>query len=580
MKCVYGFVASLALAVITAPALCQEKPPAAVQKPPAPAPERAMPPVSESVDVSVTSVDVFVTDSKGQRVPGLTAKDFEVRQDGIPQAITNFYAVTGGKILFEDGTTVPLDVKEAAPEVPQEVKAHYVFYIDNLNIQPMNRNRMFKRLKEFVPQAIGPNAEGMVVTFNRSVKIRKGFTTDAAEIVSTLDQIELDTGGGTTLQGERRDVLDRINAAKSSAEAQGAARTYAQALRNDLEFTTDALEATVNGLAGLQGRKNFVYVSEGLPSQAGLELYEAIREKFQDASVTITGMEFDMNTKYLKIVQAANANGVTIYSLDAAGLTTPDLMTAENRGTSVQLNDFVVRQNMQAPIKMFAEETGGIYSVNTNDWKMSLDEIAADFSNFYSLGYRSAKGASDRPHRIEVTVKKKGLTVRTRTSYVEKSMETPNRRGGAGEPPLPAYRQPAAGQRVRRRAQALRRRELPAARACRGADRQARPRSLGRPLRRAVLRVLRGARRLRQAVGPADPEAAGVGPEQGSLDGAAQGLLLRREAHRRPGRTEAGHRRARCRVEPDVLRAEERLRVGAPQGEADRPAQAGDLTGG
>ena len=44
--------------------------------------------------------------------------------------------------------------------------------------------------------------------------------------------------------------------------------------------------------------------------------------------------------------------------------------------------------------------------------------------NFYSLGYRSAKGASDRPHKIEVTVKKKGLRVRTRTSFVEKSVET------------------------------------------------------------------------------------------------------------------------------------------------------------
>ena len=40
--------------------------------------------------------------------------------------------------------------------MPNDVKAKYVFYIDNLNIQPMNRNRMFRRLKEFVPTVIGP----------------------------------------------------------------------------------------------------------------------------------------------------------------------------------------------------------------------------------------------------------------------------------------------------------------------------------------------------------------------------------------------------------------------------------------
>ena len=62
--------------------------------------------MSESVEVSVTSVEVIVTDSKGNRVPGLTREDFEVRQDGVPQPITNFYAVSGGKVLLEDGKSV------------------------------------------------------------------------------------------------------------------------------------------------------------------------------------------------------------------------------------------------------------------------------------------------------------------------------------------------------------------------------------------------------------------------------------------------------------------------------------------
>jgi VWFA-related protein len=428
LKRLFGVFAALALA---ASSLGQDKPPAApAGKPAAPAagPERdlSLPPFSESVDVSVTNVEVFVTDSKGQRVAGLTADDFEVKQDAILQKITNFYAVAGGRVLFEDGTSIPLDAKDkgAAVEVPREVTAHYVFYVDNLNIQPMNRNRMFKRLKEFIPQVIGPNAEGMVVTFNRSVKIRKGFTSEPTELLGAIEDIELDTGGGTNYMGERRDAISKINDAKTSSEAMGFARTYAQSLRNDLEFTVDAIQATINSLAGLQGRKNFLYMSEGLPATAGLELYEAIREKFQDAAASMEEFQYDMNAKYVSIVSAANANGVTVYTLDAAGLTTSDLMAAENKATDVHVNEFFVRQNMQGPIRMMAEETGGITAINSNDWKASLDQIAADFSNFYSLGYRSAKGASDRPHRIEVSVKKKGLKVRTRTSFVEKSVET------------------------------------------------------------------------------------------------------------------------------------------------------------
>jgi VWFA-related protein len=426
-------VASLAIAAVSAaqdqPPAQAPAPPAASAKPPQSAKpqtqEAPIPPVSETVDVNVTNVDVFVTDSKGQRVSGLKADDFEIRQDGLPQKITNFYAVSGGKVLFEDGTSVPFDVKESpAPEVPAVVQAHYVFYVDNQNIQPQNRNRMFKRLKEFITESVGQNAEGMIVTYSRSLKTRKSFTTHPNELIATLDEIELDTGGGTNTHADRQDAINRISDSKTENEAQGIADNYAKSLRNDIEFTVDALVQTITSLAGIQGRKNLIYVSEGLPAMAGLELYEAIRDKYQDPAASMTEFDYDLSSRYIKIVSAANANGVTIYTLDASGLQTPDLLSAENRATSIHINDFVVRQNLQGPIQMMAQETGGLSAVNTNDWKANLDQIGADFSNFYSLGYRAAKGASDRGHKIEVTVKKKGLTVRTRTSFMEKSVET------------------------------------------------------------------------------------------------------------------------------------------------------------
>ncbi len=424
------FPALVALLVVAAAAVAQDKPPAsaAVQHPPAPSqnpPEAPIPPVTESVDVTVTNVDVFVTDSKGQRVGGLKSDDFEIKQDGIPQKITNFYAVSGGKVLFEDGTSVPFDAKEpATPQVPAVVQAHYVFYIDNQNIQPQTRNRMFKRLKEFIQGSVGPNAEGMIVTYNRSLKVRKNFTSHPNELLGTLEEIELDTGGGTNTVSDRKDTLQRINDAKSSAEAQSYADNYSKEVRNDIEFTADAIISTISSLAGLQGRKNLVYVSEGLPATAGLEMYEAIRQKFQDPAASMQEFEYDLSSRYTKIIGAANANGVTIYALDASGLQTDSTFSAENRTTDIHVNDFFVRQNMQGPIKMMAEETGGLAAVNTNDWKANLDQIASDFSNFYSLGYRAAKGASDRGHKIEVTVKRKGLTVRTRTTFMEKSIET------------------------------------------------------------------------------------------------------------------------------------------------------------
>ena len=131
-----------------------------------------------------------------------------------------------------------------------------------------------------------------------------------------------------------------------------------------------------------------------------------------------------MDTKYALIVQAANAQGVTIWPLDAAGLQTDDLVSAEQRTFQNRPSFFGRRENMQGPIKMMAEQTGGKAAVNTNDWKSNLDELTKDFSNFYSLGYRATRAGVDRPHSIQVTVKRKGLEVRARRGFVEKTVET------------------------------------------------------------------------------------------------------------------------------------------------------------
>lgn len=387
-------------------------------------PSQAMPPISERVEVSVTNVDVVVTDSKGNRVSGLTRDDFEVFQDGVPQAITNFYAVSGGKLLLEDGKTVALDSPAAVAEIPQQLKTRYVVYIDNLNIQPQNRNRMFKRLKEFISANVGPQAEAMVVTYNRSLKVKRRFTSEKGDVLAAIEQTELETGGGTTLAGERRDAITRINEAQTEDQAIRIARTHSQSLRNDLQFTVDAFKTSLNGLAGVEGRKIFIYVSEGLPASAGAELFDTIQKKFPGGRGTLETLDFDMNSKYASLVQAANANGVTIWALDASGLAADDLVSAENRYMESRPSSFMMRQNTQAPLLMLAEQTGGMAAVNTNDWKASLDELSRDFSNFYSLGYRSTRAASDRPHSVDVRVKRKGLRVRARKGLLDKSTET------------------------------------------------------------------------------------------------------------------------------------------------------------
>ena len=384
-------------------------------------------PLSENVTVAVTNVEVVVTDSKGRRVPGLKKEDFQVFEDGIPQAVTNFYAVTGGRAILADGSAVSLTEGEkanAAAEIPSALKAKYVIYVDNLNIHPLHRTRVFRSVYDFVDKAIGPNAEGMVVTFNRSLKVRQKFTSEKGLLVGALEKIAEESGGGQTTVQEREDTLQKLNDVKSQGEALNYAEQVARSMDDDLRSSIDGLKTTITGLAGVDGRKILIYVSDGLPQVVGQEFFDTIQQKFQASQAMAVSLTYDRSASYLSLIREANAQGVTLYAIDAAGLQADENVSAERATMDSRPSTFFLRENYQAPLQTLARETGGIAAVNTNDPVKELDEIAKDFSDFYSLGYRSTRGAVDRPHQIEVKLNRPGLHARYRSGYMEKTVET------------------------------------------------------------------------------------------------------------------------------------------------------------
>ncbi len=403
------------------------------QKPPAPAETPRPGPFIRSVDVTITNLDVVVTDSKGNRVKGLTKADFEVIEDGQQQLLTNFYAVDGGKLVFLGDEPVPPEAPapaEAAPPSPAAAplpvpKTRIVIFVDNLNLTPFNRNRVLRNVEEWARESIHGNVEAMVVTWDRSLKVKRKFTNDGRDIADVLKQVEEISAPGQARLSERRDALQQIDDAQSEAEAVARVRSYALSYKNDLDFTLDAIKTTVNQLAGVEGRKILLHVSDGLPQSPGAELWKYIQDKFQSSSAaSLQQFEFDRTTGFSGIVQAANAAGVTIYAVDASGLSIDSSVTAEARTQKARIDDFVERTNLQSMLSFMSEETGGEAFLNRNNVLPSLKEVEKDFSSYYSLGYRSQRAGADRPHKVVVKVKRKGLTVRARSTYVEKGLET------------------------------------------------------------------------------------------------------------------------------------------------------------
>ncbi len=402
----------------------------------------------ETINVSVVNVDVWVTDKDGNPVHDLKASDFELYEDKRPLTITNFHEYRAGE---EVGEAAPKPQKKPkdreqpilshpalqGPEVPEDQRLSLMVYVDHFNIQPQNRNRVFRYLRQFLRTKLDREDRVAMVSYNRSMKVEHGFTSDPVLIANATYDLEEHTGGRTLQTSDRADLLtemgrDTVNYDQMVARV----RMYAQNQFNELQFTIDGLREAVSQLAGIPGRKALLYVSEGLPMRAGEDLFWALEERFRDnqqatetgivstQSLIMESFRYDASRMFDEVGSLANANRVTFYTLDAAGLRVGGMRSAEYAATHLSSNiDSIYNRGLQDAIVYLADRTGGQSIINTNNMTGGFERFASDFDNRYSLGFQPSHAASGRRYKLEVKLKKsvgKGLRVRSRDSYQDK----------------------------------------------------------------------------------------------------------------------------------------------------------------
>jgi VWFA-related protein len=414
------FFATLAALLITTSLMAQVR----LQPPQEP----EMPRLVENIDVRVIDVDVIVTDRRGNFIPGLTKEDFVILENGVEKVITNFYEVEGNRarniVADELGSRI-----EARPttEIPEEMKRRIIFYIDNLSLAPFNRNRVFAQMKEFLATAMRPGDEAMVATYNRSMKVRVPFTRDRGQIESILDTIASESAMGVANRSERRSFEERINEARSYQEAISAARSYAASVEHDLRQSVASINALMSTLAGVEGKKVLVLTSEGFPMQPGRELFYLIDEVGKEkgwssvGGTMLEGMSYDGNSLIQSVAKAANANGITLYTVHAAGMTGGSEISAENPRATPHMVSWAAAANTTESMQLMAEMTGGLASIQTNNFAEAFRRIQRDLDSYYSIGYRAGTERVDRQRYLQVRTKNRDYRVRARQTFVEKS---------------------------------------------------------------------------------------------------------------------------------------------------------------
>lgn len=429
----FKFIWPLTMMLVALPLTAQE---------PATAPEEGEEvdegPYVAAVHVNVVNVDVFVTDKRGNPITGLTIDDFELYEDGKPIAITNFYAVEEGQRLDRkesadepaeaDGSQsdpLALPDRSREVEVPADERLHLMVYIDNFNIRPFNRNRVFRQLRSFLNGQLNRGDRVMLVSYDRSIHVRHPFTADPHLVSNALFELETVTGHAVHLDSDRRDLLRDIEEAESIRDVDWRVRQYAESLTNDLQFSIDALKEIIDSMAGLPGRKALLYVSDGLPMVPAEDMYYALNQKFQDSTSLTLSREFDSSRRFQELAYVASTNQVVLYTIDAAGLRAPESSSVQSAtaGTAGMATfvDTVNVSNIQAPLRLLADQTGGRAIYNSNDVGPGLEKVARDFRSFYSLGYSPSHNGTGRLYRIKIKVPgRKGVQIRHRENYRDK----------------------------------------------------------------------------------------------------------------------------------------------------------------
>jgi VWFA-related protein len=363
--------------------------------------------------IDFVRVDAFVTDKKGIPVTDLKETEFEVVEDGKPQAIEQF------KTIRIDGTVPPDEqVREVKGEAALESEAQrddvrlFVFLLDDYHTRDRNAISIRQTLTNFVETKIGPlDIMGIMYPLWSAEEVT--FTRDKEKIVDAIQHFE-----GRKYDYRPRNEYERIYDRLSTSDI--------ERLRNHI--VQGALEGLAIKLGGVRdGRKSIIFVSEGftvvLPPEMRRQnsqmpqLTSAPRDERVEQDAETQG-RMDLDVRMKEVYRAAHRFNTAIYSLDPRGLSPFEFDINDGAAGGVsQASDRQAFRSAQETLQSLSEETDGRAILNRNSLLDGLAQAVRDSSFYYLLGYTTQSKHDGKFHEIKVRVKRSGVDVRARKGY-------------------------------------------------------------------------------------------------------------------------------------------------------------------
>ncbi len=387
---------------------------AAPAAPAADPPVRGWPGVRAAVDVTALDLDVVAT-KDGKFVTDLSREEFVVKVDGKVHPLDYFTRV-------EEGTLFGPDLSKASPDLILDALAgdagkrylarQILLYVDDEHLMPFDRPRAIEGLRELVYK-LSPSDQVALFRFNKgTTRVLVPFTDSREVLLDGLAKLEKMTPGGLTWYVQADQDYRQARASSSLQSRRTSVRSYASRARNREEDALGDLRRAVSALAARSGKRTLVYVGAGIELHPGQTLAASLGIR------DLQQFEYDVTNTYRSVLEEANTDGVTIYAIDARGLTT-DVDAGESEPS--ELTPFertAARREVPAGL---AGETGGVLFENRNVFKGAADQIYRESSTFYALGVTLSNLPKKEAYSIKVSVSRPGVTVRTRSAFVPRS---------------------------------------------------------------------------------------------------------------------------------------------------------------
>lgn len=342
----------------------------------------------------LVEVPVIVTDRSGTPVEGLTRDDFVLSENWKAQQISLFEVIDnrGGRPLAPPAIPSPRDRRLFTNSGPAGARGKVVILLDRLNASFANQWYARSHVERYLEEMETGDAVALYV-LDGDVTVLHDFTTDAASLRAALDLYQARVLGQYDASQELPPALAG-NVPVWLADPSRSMSEFFTELR--ARNTFDALETLASHLAGIDGRKSVIWLSEVFAIPTGLG-------------------RADFMHRLRRATQVLSDAQVSLYPVDARGL----IGALSSNGPTVRFTTFEqINGNLDA-MKALADGTGGKWYWNTNALVRSMHRAVDDGQFMYLLGYYPTEATLDGRFRtIGVRVKTKGLTVRHRSGYV------------------------------------------------------------------------------------------------------------------------------------------------------------------